>query len=140
MVDTIKFGFTGTRTGLNSNQIDKIIELFEDTIKQNKIIELHHGDCVGADNEIHKICEKMIDKGKAINIVIHPPSNKKLRAFCKSSFIREMKPYLDRNKDIVDESDILIACPFSDEEQLRSGTWSTVRYARKKNKKILLFV
>jgi hypothetical protein len=40
------------------------------------------------------------------------------------------KPYLSRNKDIVLETELLIATPGEEEEQIRSGTWSTVRYAR----------
>ena len=140
MIDTIKYGFTGTRTGLNNTQKDKINKLFEENIKQNKTIEIHHGDCVGADSEIHAICEKIINKYENMKIIIHPPSDKKLRAFCKSSLICDPKPYLKRNKDIIDGTDILIACPYSNEEQLRSGTWSTIRYAKKKNKQILLFV
>lgn len=44
------------------------------------------------------------------------------------------KPYLERNANIVEESSILIACPIDkNEEEWRSGTWSTVRKARKRN-------
>lgn len=38
---------------------------------------------------------------------------------------------LARNRDIVDETEILIACPGHMHEELRSGTWSTIRYAVK---------
>lgn len=47
------------------------------------------------------------------------------------------KPYLKRNIDIVDNTDILIGCP-SGEEIVRSGTWHTIRYAKKQNKKIMM--
>lgn len=50
---------------------------------------------------------------------------------------REPLPYLARNCVIVDEADILLACPKGPEEQ-RSGTWATVRYARKQNKRIVI--
>jgi hypothetical protein len=43
----------------------------------------------------------------------------------------ELKPYLARNKDIVRATEMLVAAPAQDIEQLRSGTWSTVRFARK---------
>ena len=39
----------------------------------------------------------------------------------------------------MDNSDILIATPKEKEEQLRSGTWATIRYA-KKTKKIVFLV
>ena len=45
------------------------------------------------------------------------------------------KPYLDRNRDIVDACEVLLATP-DGPERLRSGTWSTVRYARKIGKPV----
>jgi hypothetical protein len=63
-----------------------------------------------------------------------------MRSFCESTNILKPKPFLDRNKDIVNSCDILIACPENDIEVLRSGTWSTIRYAKKINKPVLLFV
>ena len=47
------------------------------------------------------------------------------------NYIRPAKPPLDRNHDIVERCDLLIATPHTVEEQLRSGTWATIRYARK---------
>ena len=62
---------------------------------------------------------------------IHPPDNPTKRAFCfvPGDVIYEPKPYLIRNRDIVDQTDLTVAAPFEFEEQLRSGTWSTIRYA-----------
>ena len=49
------------------------------------------------------------------------------------------KPYLKRNEDIVNKCDVLIACPIDkNKEILRSGTWATIRKARKLNKTIYL--
>jgi len=45
-------------------------------------------------------------------------------------------PYLSRNRAIVDETEMLIATPAEFTEQQRSGTWSTVRYARACGKKV----
>jgi predicted Rossmann fold nucleotide-binding protein DprA/Smf involved in DNA uptake len=42
---------------------------------------------------------------------------------------------LVRNRAIVNSSGLLIAAP-AGEEILRSGTWSTVRYARSKDKRV----
>ena len=72
------------------------------------------------------------------SIVIHPPTNPKNRAYCGSlkedDDIWRMpeKSYLARNKDIVDQSETMIALPIDpNREILRSGTWAAVRYARK---------
>jgi hypothetical protein len=89
----------------------------------------HHGDCVGSDAEAHDIAHEF---GAAI--IIHPPSNPDKRAFKNPGPRRIPKPYLERNKDIVNECDVLIGMPKEHEEQLRSGTWSTIRYARKQGK------
>jgi len=68
------------------------------------------------------------------------PQIQKKRAFCEGySEIREEKPYPVRNRDIVDESDMMVACPGGPEE-LRSGTWSTIRYAHKQGKEVLILM
>ena len=61
--------------------------------------------------------------------------------YCKTTevYMRKPKPYLERNKDIVDETGLLIATP-KGEEIVRSGTWSTIRYARKNHKKIIIIM
>jgi hypothetical protein len=51
--------------------------------------------------------------------------------FRQADEIAEDKDFLERNRDIVDRVEILIAAPEGPEVQ-RSGTWSTVRYARGK--------
>jgi len=94
---------------------------------------LHHGDAVGADAEAHDIANAL---GHAI--VIHPPALETQRAFKTAADIRAPKPYLDRNKDIVRETAILIVAPAEAIEQLRSGTRSTVRYARRLGREVCL--
>ena len=129
----MKVGFTGTRTGLNSKQKSDIINF----IKNNDIKEVHHGGCIGADKEFNDICISF-----GIKIIVHLGTSNNTTVInntYNNITILQPKPYLDRNKDIVDSSDLLIACPFSNQEIIRSGTWSTVRYARKKNKNIIIF-
>lgn len=127
----IKIGFTGTQQGMTDSQ-KRVISTFIFKLKGNS--EFHHGDCIGADTDFHKIIVETYNK-----IIIHPPINSKKRSFCKADVILECKEYLDRNKDIVDNTDILFVVPSSKIEQLRSGTWSTYRYAIKKNKPIFIF-
>jgi len=119
-------GFTGTQSTMSTDQFDRLVKLCKDY----KITELHHGDCVGADAVAHDIAESL-----NIRTVIHPPIKPFKRAFKKGDMILPMKDYLVRNRDIVNASEILFACPKGPEE-LRSGTWSTVRYARRVKKPI----
>lgn len=46
------------------------------------------------------------------------------------------KDYLARNHDIVDAAGLLIAAPSGPAEKRRSGTWATVRHARKQGTRI----
>jgi hypothetical protein len=96
---------------------------------------LHHGDAIGADAEAHDIAVAL---GWAV--VIHPPSEDYGRAFKASSFVRAPRPHLKRNRAIVRETDMLIAAPAGAIEELRSGTWSTVRYARRQGRPIWLIL
>lgn len=120
---------TGSRKGMTVLAKEKL-QIFLD---HNIVTEGHHGDCIGADQIFHNILVKNV-----IKTYIHPPIDGKYRAFCIGNFIYEKKEYLERNKKIVDETDILIAFPSEKEEQLRSGTWSTIRYARKQGKEIYI--
>jgi len=48
--------------------------------------------------------------------------------------VNEEKPPLVRNRIIVNSSEVLIVAPRTKYKVLRSGTWSTYRYARQLGK------
>lgn len=114
-------GMTGTRSGVSAEQVLAMVEMLDGASA------LHHGDCVGADAAAHRTASTM-----HVHVVVHPPSIITHRAFCRGSdvVVLEPRPYLVRNKEIVRSSEIVWAFP-SGPEELRSGTWSTVRFARK---------
>lgn len=120
-------GFTGTRNGMTEEQ-KKTVSYLLQTIDGEVF---HHGDCIGADAEAHDLAKKA-----GYEVVIHPPLKQEFRAFCDGTVLME-KNYLDRNKDIADDAEVLIATPSTFQEERRSGTWSTVRYGAK-NKKVLI--
>jgi hypothetical protein len=138
-----RVGFTGNH---NIGFTDKQEKIFKDIIlefaNEKDQIEFHHGDCIGADAEAHDIVQAYntlfwktkIPKTKKqifprIIIEIHPPINPKARAFKQGDLTHSEKEYIQRNHDIVDTSDILIAIPSGYIEKKRSGTWATIRYA-----------
>lgn len=132
MEDQYKIGFTGNRHGLTSEQKDQIISILD---KYNNVI-VSHGDCVGSDTDFHQLCVhyKNINPNKKIRIDIYPPNIPTLRAYNQGDKLMDEKPYLQRNLDIIKNSSILIACPIDkNKEELRSGTWSTIRKARQNN-------
>ena len=118
-------GFTGTRRGMTDDQITTL-KILIDFLKPT---EFRHGDCVGADAEAH-ICIRVMN-GRQTRSIAHPPVDEKFRAFTDSDVILRPFPYIERNHHIVDMSDLMLACPQTFEEEQRSGTWATVRYARK---------
>ena len=129
----MRIGFTGSRNGITNEQRESIIQ-FLDKNKDTEF-EAHHGDCIGADTDFHNICSKY----EKCKIYIHLPNINTMRSYCKSDNIFQPKPYITRNHDIVDSCDVLLACPSEKTEQLRSGTWATIRYARKINKPVLIY-
>ncbi len=126
-------GFTGTQNGMTLKQKLMLVDVLDGL----RVTKLHHGDCIGADEEAH-ILARYIFK---MDVVVHPPDNDSKRAFCKGAVeVRDAKPYLERNDDIAEEGEVLIAAPKEYVEIQRSGTWATIRYARKKGKQLLLFI
>jgi len=143
----ISIGFTGTRNGMSDVQLDEISKYLAPLLDTHDSLELHHGDCVGADMDMHDMfLEMCINTDTNFKIHIHPPVKNGQRAFCDAEEVDvdwlvtyEPKPYLERDYDIVDACDILLATPKSLKEERRSGTWATIRYARKTNKKHKIF-
>jgi hypothetical protein len=119
-------GFAGTQQSPTARQEHTLREILEELY--SLVNELHHGDCIGADALAHNIAVNL-----GYGIVQHPPLNEAKRAFCTTPdmIIRDPKEYLERNRDIVDETTVLVAIPLQDIELVRSGTWSTVLYARR---------
>lgn len=127
----MSIGFTGTQEGMTLKQARELWICLSRTSPN----EFHHGDCVGADEVAHYIAKSL-----GIRCVGHPPTNSKKRAFTDCDEWREPLPYLDRNREIVDETEETVACPKSEIEELRSGTWSTVRYAIRQGKLLGIIV
>lgn len=133
----MNIGFTGTQNGMTFSQRTVLRELLRGIFREEPSIKhsFHHGDCVGADAEA---CE--IAKNLGFWRVSHPPTNPNKRAFCEYDEIHMPKPYLERNRDIVDASERLYATPFEFNNKLRSGTWYTYRYATDAMKfRVLIF-
>lgn len=115
------FGLTATRHGMSGEQ-KSALRIFLAGSRG----AFHHGLCIGGDAHGHQIARDL-----GYWIIGHPPTNPVLRADLECDELRPEKPYLVRNKDIVDETIALIAVPSEPEPQPRGGTWSTFRYARK---------
>lgn len=144
----MKLGFTGTRNGMTPQQWHAFCGLLE----ERQPTELHHGSCVGADSDAHCLFCRFAHNSDAVCeealVVAHLPDKDDCRAYLSveaenygiSMVQKKPLPYLTRNRNIVDSCDVLVACPAEMEEQQRGGTWSTVRYARKVGRDLVLIL
>jgi len=124
----MRIGFTGTQVGMTAAQKRVLADLLS-----SRSGEFHHGDCVGADAEAHRIAVSL-----GLEPVIHPPSDPNKRAFCNASRVMKPLPYLTRNRNIVLMSELMLATPAQSHNTLRSGTWSTIRFARFKRREMIV--
>lgn len=129
-------GTTGSRDGITEEQrACVILTLMGKRPGWARAYQLHHGDCVGSDWAVHQIA--MLLTG--ILTVSHPPIENKWRAYCNAHVVMAPRPYPDRNRDIVMIAHRIIALPSGEEQnQLRSGTWSTIRYAKREHRPVLI--
>lgn len=126
-------GFTGTREGMTDPQVVRLANW----VGESGGGEFHHGACVGADSHAADIADTF-----NLKVVAYPCTVTGMvcqEAVRVSVEIRTAKPPLDRNRDIVDACDILLVCPKGMQEEQRSGTWATVRYARRQGRRIMIF-
>lgn len=131
----MKLGFTGTREDITCEQHKTLCEWIKS--HAHEITEFHHGCCIGADSEAAVVVQSW---AKAA-IHAHPSTLRSLTGNVALQFadvVHDRKPPLERNQDIVDACDMLIATPKTDHEELKSGTWATVRRARKAGKPVVI--
>lgn len=132
-------GFTGTRAPITLEQEASIRRIMQEVGAK----ELHHGDCVSADELSHRLAREL-----GLDVVLHPPAYKN-RDWANCMAKVDVNPgkgsvrcepdaeHLERDHHIVDACDGLIVVPRSTEEQMRgSGTWATYRYAVGANKTV----
>lgn len=125
-MNAVILGFTGNQQGATSQQKERFVRLISAWTPK----EFHVGDCIGADHDAYVIVRNI---SEGTTLVGHPPDVYGKRAFCSYDVQHDPLPYLTRNKRIVDSVETMVAMPGGFSEEVRSGTWSTVRYARKCN-------
>lgn len=125
---TTHIAFTGTRNGLSTPQRVALTETLGLLSDPSSI--MHNGACAGADHSAATIWRDL-----SCRLEFHPGDRSQAQwaqGFCvEGETVRPCAPYLLRNHHMVDASSVLVGCPSTMEETLRSGTWATIRYARR---------
>ena len=127
----MKVGFTGTQHGMTEKQLAVIRTL----LPHGGSSQFHMGLCIGADIQAATIARE-----EGFYIVGHPPINQRKMGKFQCDALCLPEQYLVRNRHIVQETEMLLATPKESEEVLRSGTWSTIRYARTLRRPILIIL
>ncbi len=113
--------YSATQLGLNDVQKKAVRKWLR---AQDRDV-FHHGDCIGGDYD-----GALIAYGLGWFIEAHPCNIEEKRANAPSNVRHPAFAPLTRNRHIVASADVLLAVPRYPNEQRRSGTWATVRYAR----------
>lgn len=140
----MKIGFTGTREKLTRAQAEALETTL--TPKEYGLHRpiFHHGACKGADSYAATIAW-----GLNYDVIAHPGKsahggdNEWLCpiALEHSTEVRETKTHFARNRDIVNETDVLVACPQYMEpitSATKGGTAYTVNFARMQKRPIVI--
>jgi len=131
-VQPLKIGFTGTQAGMTYAQRGTVGRLL---LERMPLGEFHHGDCVGADAEAHDFA---LMAGASIHVHPCDITDKRAWKIAGVDWVGVVKPPLQRNRDIVRAVDIMVCAPRMFIEELRSGTWSAIRFARKQRVPLLI--
>lgn len=119
-----EWGFTGTRAGMRPFQFGMVRRV----LSEGQPLVFLHGGAVGSDFEAHGIWRELCPDTLAN---VWPADEKRALQFLKSPRVKiePVMPPLDRNVEIVKRSDMMIATPHSEKEEIRAGTWHTIRQA-----------
>jgi len=134
----IALGVTGSRKGCTVAQYERLRRLLADHAEC--FCEIHHGACVGVDEQVVLLAGSL--KLEA-HIVAYPANFSpasglvSMVAIEESDEVKKTTDPLVRNRDIVDATSALLACPDT-AAPARSGTWSTIRYARMRDKLVVV--
>ena len=131
--DDVRVGFTGTQTGLADSQVAALARV----LVELGVSVLRHGSCIGGDAWAHYLARVI-----GARVELHPPVDRSRAAdvdMFPGERVHRLRPYLVRNRHIVDACYVLVACPREEHgETDRSGTWSTVRYTRRVGRPVIV--
>jgi hypothetical protein len=116
---------------MTSEQIESLKFLFCSLVpRPEKVV---HGGAIGADEQFDDIMREW-----HIERLIFPSTLFTQWMPNRGGTWLKSKPPLVRNRSIVNASGIMLAAP-SGPEVIRSGTWSTIRYAKHVGKPLFIF-
>lgn len=146
VLEDVSLGITGSRVPLADAQKHSLGIMITAIMRITGLKAIHHGCATGTDETSHGIALTI----PGADIYGHPGyGNNKSQPHLMDlrpeefTLLYPAKPYRERNKDIVTYSRLILACPLypeNDTRSARSGTWQTVRLARRTQKPVILII
>lgn len=132
----MKLGITGTRSGMSPEQKVKFLELIEE-LKPDVFID---GCCVGVDEECFLLVKDLllVTVGRPGYSALTQEEINNNRSVYQRDKMYPSKTHFARNRDIVNESDVMIAIPY--ELGGKGGTNYTIDYAIKVGKPLYIIL
>lgn len=128
-------GITGSRDGCTNPQRHTLERALARLCRDHGTKVFHHGDCVGVDWQAAAMARSF-----GLHVIGHPPVNESLRSYFPSDEMREPAGYLERDRALSGEVDLLLGCPKTPWPQHRSGTWFTIKYAEQTGTKVAVIL
>lgn len=129
------WGFTGTRAGMTEFQGTMIERIY----RRGQPVIVRHGGAWGSDAQMHLVWKRKCKESVAY---VFPADEKRAALYRQEDphrvRVQAVRPPLERNPLIVEESTLLIATPHKEHEEQRSGTWATIRCAARQNLPVLI--
>lgn len=91
---------------------------------------------VGGDDADYDIFLSLLGQGFSVEVYPHSGSNGNIDKFNGARTINHSLPLRDRNKKMIDDSDIVIGVPQTFNEFEDSPAWKTIRYAIANEKEV----
>lgn len=130
-------GFTGARVGMSSECVRAVSRQLG-LIANANVVGLH-GDCVGADSDFDCLCRLHSIETWMRPCTMDGNEDHRFRAYTQAKPMGKATNPMKRNREIASQCHVLFGCPPTDHEVQRSGSWATIRYARKYGKPTFLF-
>jgi hypothetical protein len=128
----MRVGFTGTRHGMSAAQLDQLgFVLGLLMMSSPRPIMFDHGDGPGVDGRPSADAQAaQLAERYGFVPAPHPVEQAENETWASAA--------LRRDRVIAATCDVLVAAPRRDAEEVRSGTWATVRYAREAGKPVVM--
>lgn len=133
----ITIGFTGTRNGMTEMQERSVRFLIGEVSarvqKAGQVVHGLHGDCLGADAGFALLCKEL-----EVPHFCRPCTFSSMRAMLSEPIAVAVRP-MERNRAIVSDATVMIACPPNLEPiKSGSGTWATIGFTQKAGKPLAI--